>query len=445
MFNDYKYNEKNNLLELNRRFSTCTAGKIMHSRSFLWMMVFFIALSGCDPLPASEKYNFLKPTGSYSIGTRYLTFSDSSRYDMNSKDSSHYRKLSIRTWYPAEVDDGNTFEKFNHRATAEFWVNNGLFVSSFVNKVATQPSHSILNAPLSKVKSSYPVVFYSASGVLDANIFMAEELASHGYVVLCIGHPHWCAYYFDSDGKVLFRDEEKDFYNKKMWEEENSEVVRDIKEKLTLAKTVDEKLAFQLNLNQQMPLEIKDIHLWVEDYGFIIDQLEKMNQSDRLFRHGLNLQQAGVMGYSKGGAAAGQACLVENRIKAGVNLSGFMFGDIGEKDLSVPFMVIEGIEPWCKDCPPINDLLYHLSKSSIYMVQIDGALHGNFCDLSAFKEFLTADFQGLLGTIDGRRFLEIQNEFVRQFFDRYLQGLQAPLLESKAVKYPEVVFKSNHR
>ena len=194
-----------------------------------------------------------------------------------------------------------------------------------------------------------------------------------------------------------------------------------------------------------MPLGIRDVRLWTEDVGFIIDELEKMNISNKFFKGKLDMKSIGVMGYSKGGAAAGQVCLTEKRCKAGINLDGFMLGDIGEKDLEVPFMIIESIENWCKDCLPINDLLYHTSKSSIYMVQVNNATHGNFTDLSAFKEYLSPNFEQILGSIDGRKFLKIQNDYVLQFFNKYLKALQAPLLDGPSKDYPEVKFKSRHR
>ena len=116
-----------------------------------------------------------------------------------------------------------------------------------------------------------------------------------------------------------------------MWQEENSEIVNQTKEQLTIATAAKEKLALQKKLNANMPVEIHDIELWTEDIGFIIDEFSRMNASGKLFKGKLDLQKIGVMGYSKGGATAGQVCLTETRCRAGINLSGLMFGDIAEK------------------------------------------------------------------------------------------------------------------
>jgi len=271
---------------------------------------------------------------------------------------------------------------------------------------------------------------------------LAEELSSHGYFVFCLGHPHWCVYYFDEQGKVFFRDEKNDQYNKLLWEEENSDIVRRIKEELTNAKTPEQKEALQKTLNENMPLEINDIRLWAEDISFIIDELTKINQSNHPFAKKMDLTSIGVLGYSKGGAAAGQACITDKRCRAGINLSGFMFGDIASKELNVPFMVIEAMESWSKTSLPINDLLYHTSKSCIYLVQIKNSTHGNFCDISAFSQYLTKDHQNILGSIDGRRFMEIQNNYVLQFFNKHLKGIEARLLDENPEVYSEVKYKA---
>ena len=390
----------------------------------------------------SQQYEIPKPTGPYQIGTRYMYWVDESRPDVHTSDPNDYRSISIQAFYPAEPNVGEQPKTYGSRAALEYCVNLGYWKPEIMDDVGLKPSNSYLNAEIAEEEDSYPVVFYSASGVLDANVLLAEELASHGYVVVCLGHPHWCEYYFDSEGEVFFRDKEEDVYNKKMWEELNSPLVLQTKEQLTRAETLEDKLALQEKLNESAPVVNDDVKLWVEDISFVINELEEMNRSKEIFQGRLDLRRIGVMGYSKGGAAAGQACLSEKRCKAGVNLDGFMYGDVAKKQLTTPFMVMESIEPWCEDCLPINDLLFHTSKSSIYMLQVEGSSHGNFTDTSALQEYLTDQFKSVLGSIDGKRFSEIQNTYVLQFFNKYLRALPAPLLDGPSEEYPEVRFKS---
>jgi len=413
----------------------------------LILFILFLALFrfNCAAVDSRSGFSLPKPSGSYAVGTRYFYFIDENRPDIHTSSPDDYREISVQVWYPAEPKPNQLPMNYDKKEAAEHIVNIGFVKPSFVDEVALgSRSHSYHNAAVAKEKNSYPVILFSASAAINGNSLLFEELASHGYVVFRLGHPHWCEYYLDADGKIFFRDKEHDEYNKKMWLEENSNIVHKTKDQLTRAKTAQEKLALQRKLNKIMPVEINDIRLWVGDIGFIIDELEKKNRSGKFFKGKLDLQKIGVMGYSKGGAAAGQACLSDKRCQAGINLSGFMFGDVGEKQMSVPFMVIEGVEPWCRNCLPINDALYHTSKSSIYMVQVNGATHASFTDVPAWKEYVSEKFKNILGSIDGRRVLKIQNDYVLQFFNKHLKGLQAPLLDGPAKQYPEVIFKSCH-
>lgn len=405
------------------------------------MPVVLIPVTG---FPTSmDEFQLPSPTGSYSVGTRYFYFSDVNRPDTYTPDSDDHRKISLQIWYPAIPKPDDKPKSFGNREAAEYFVAQGVLDSSFVQEVTMRPSHSFLNAKVAKDKDSYPVILFSASGVMDANRLLSEELASHGYMIVCIGHPYWCEYYFDNNGSVIFFDKENEYYQK-MWKEERSDIVNQTKERITRANTVQEKRALSGTLNRNMQVEIHDVRLWAKDISFVIDELERMNAPGSLFDETLDLSSIGVAGYSKGGVAAGQACLTDERCKAGLNLSGFMFGDILEKELTVPFMVIESVEPWCKDCVPINDLLFHNSKNSICMVQIHNATHANFTDLTVTKEYLSPDLQSILGSIDGRRFLTIMNDYVLQFFNKHLKGIQTPLLDGPLRKYQEVIFKSRH-
>ena len=104
-----------------------------------------------------------------------------------------------------------------------------------------------------------------------------------------------------------------------------------------------------------------------------------MNQGAGLLAGALDLERVGVMGFSKGGAAAGQFCVTDERCKAGINLTGFMYGDIVDVNLDVPFFFINEEELWCPDCY-VNDLFFKRAESDAYQMKIRGARHTNFGD-----------------------------------------------------------------
>jgi len=225
--------------------------KIIFLNSFIML---FVLIPSTGFTQSTSEFQLPNPTGPYNIGTEFLYFIDENRPDTYTSDLDDYREISLRVWYPAEPKANEIPMNYVNKEAAELFVNLGFVNPSFLDEVASRPTHSYLKAKVANEEDSYPVILFSASGIIDANSLMAEDLASNGYVVFCIGHPHWLEYYFDADGKIFFLDKENEYY-KKMWEEENSEIVEQTKEQLTRATTVKDKLALQRKLNENMPAD----------------------------------------------------------------------------------------------------------------------------------------------------------------------------------------------
>jgi predicted dienelactone hydrolase len=291
---------------------------------------------------------------------------------------------------------------------------------------------SYLNAE--PIKGRFPVIFYSPSGSIVENTTLFQELASHGYIVFSVCHPYWNVFYYDEQAQVKPLDADNIHY-KSLWEEENSSEVIKAKEEITNAKDLQSKQIAQQMLNKYMPEEVADIRLWAGDISFILDQIEGQALTGEAIFDNIDTSKVGVIGFSKGGAAAGQFCVSDKRCKAGINLSGFMFGDAVEKPFTRPFMIMESVEPSCTDCDPICDLFYINSLNAAYMVRINDARHGNFTDFSLMER---------IGPINGKRFIKIQNDYVLAFFNQYLKGESSNLLDGSMQKYKEVVFKSRN-
>ena len=161
-------------------------------------------------------------------------------------------------------------------------------------------------------------------------------MASHGYVVLCIGHPYWNPFVYGAEGEVLPFDGQNEVY-KAWWAEEN-DAVREAKEQITVAKTTEAQERAQRRHNELKPVAIGDLKEWAQDVGFVLDELDRLNVGTNPLAGALDLERVGVMGFSKGGATAGQFCVTDARCKAGINLTGFMYGDILDRNLSQPFL-----------------------------------------------------------------------------------------------------------
>jgi hypothetical protein len=384
-------------------------------------------------------FSFPAPTGPYAVGTRFLHLVDESRPDDFSARPDDHRWVSVQVWYPAEPGVDSRPMAYLDRGVAEAFAATGYVKSSFVDEFAAKPTHSHHRAALASAGGPFPIVAYSSSVVMNGATLLLEELASHGYVALAIGHPYWCEFYFDEEGGIVLPDKENAHYQQ-MWAEERSERAHEIKERITTATTLEDKLTGQRLLNEAMPTEVADLRLWAGDIAFVLAKLEAMNAGGGFLAGRLDTSAVGVVGYSKGGAAAGQFCLTHETCRAGVNLGGFMFGDIVERDLETPFLFMEHVEPWCRGCPPISDLFFRRARKDAYLVRVEGALHGNFSDLTLARPFLAAE--DAIGPMDGTRFLDIEKGYVLQFLGRYLKDLPAPMLDGLSSEHPEVRFQS---
>ena len=381
-----------------------------------------------------------EPTGPYSVGTQIFRFIDKSRLDTRFADPEDHRQISIQAWYPSErVATAKTIPYLT-RDAAVCWANSwGIQPSFLLTHFPLVKTNSYLNVEPMMSAGPFPVVLFSPSGSISINTSLFEELASHGYVVLSIGHPHWFPYLLDETAQAVCSESEDPYYEM-LWREESLDAANEVKEALTIARWPEEKMALQKELNAIMPLEVEDVRWWAEDYDSAIREIEEMNRGSGLLAGVFDLDRVGVMGFSKGGAAAGLFCASDLRCRAGGNLGGFMLGEIVERRITQPFLFMEHVEAWCEECLPVNEHVFMNSESTAYMVRIRNAKHYNFTDLSLAGPFM--QLVGLNGSIDGREFVKIQNEYVLAFFNKHLRNVDTPLLGDSALDNGQVMYKS---
>jgi predicted dienelactone hydrolase len=401
-----------------------------------------IAATACgndSPTKSGGRIDYPRPTGKFRVGTSYLFLEDSSRLDTFSDDPAEdHRWISVRVWYPASPPSDASPVPYGDDEFNRSMVDEGMFDSTYLDEVALRPSASFRDVPFASQGAPWPILIYSASAVITANVFLLEELASHGYVVLAVGHPYWCEFYFDGEGELFYFDKSNRHYTA-MWEEEDAESTKDTKERLTRATDGAEKLALYRKLNQIMPTEVADLVLWQGDIDFLIDQLIKFNKDEGPYRGQLDTDRIGIMGYSKGGALAGQFCATSDRVRAGVNFDGFMFGGVVDNDLTKPFMFFGQIVSWCQECPSINLPFFQRARADAYMVNIADANHATFTDLPLLRAYIVPD--GILSPLDGKRSASIIKSYLLAFFDTYVRELpRSPILDEMPSRFDEVRF-----
>jgi len=138
-------------------------------------------------------YPMPEPGGDYLIGTQSFVLDDIDRDELYDSEAG-YRRFKIQLWYPSETIDG--YEQAR-------WIEDGVEVKRalttdwglpafILDHIATYPSSSYRNAPISLNQSSYPVVVISHgwSSLRTLHTDFAEELASQGYIVIGIEHTY---------------------------------------------------------------------------------------------------------------------------------------------------------------------------------------------------------------------------------------------------------------
>lgn len=408
---------------------------------FSGIFVTFLLLIFVSILPILiPVFKLPKPSGPFAVGTTTLFLRDTARLDTYLPETNKYREVSVRMWYPASTHKNEKSLPYMQADEARYMSRHMKLPSFFLNHFKLVKTDSYYDS--TPLEGQYPIILYSPSGSLVENTTLFQELASNGYIVLCVGHPYWNAFYYDAHGQPTPFNGDNEYYQA-IWDEENSSMVTDIKWEITSAQSLDIKREAQNRLNIYMPREIADIIKWAEDLSFLLDEFNLRKEAGEYIFKNFNTGSVGVIGFSKGGAAAGQFCVSDERCTAGINLSGFMFGDAVNNNFKRPFMIMESIEEDCPECTPICEVLYENAESDAYMVRINGANHGNFTDFSlVFNDFIGLKGSGI-GPINGHRFLQIQNHYILSFFDQYLKGVSSNLLNGSAQEYPEVIFKAN--
>jgi hypothetical protein len=159
---------------------------------------------------------------------------------------------------------------------------------------------------------------------------------------------------------------------------------------------------------------------------------------------------------------------MSDKIKAGINMDGTFFTLDDNYSLNKPIMFIttEGYikqsEIFKKDNVSEKDLIsFNLSRESYdklkpleekeisiinnviknegIILKIDGAAHYNFTDFQLFSKLFK--FTGMTGEIEGKRGALIVNEYVLDFFNKYLKGTGGNLIDGPSTAYPEVKFQ----
>lgn len=379
--------------------------------------------------------NLPKPSGSYSVGTKSILFIDSSRTDPFNSESSEFRKIPAKLFYPSDIVANAEPEAYFQNAyeLSKNWAEaNGFGLFPFIwSHLGLVNTNSFLNSDISDHDSLYPVLIFSHGyGQFSKfNTILLEELASHGFIVLSITHEYETCIAQYPEEKIITYSRNLPFFARRQIETENDSSSYYLHHLHQTNNPLEQKNLYEkFYANMSTWIESNDI--WVKDIRFCIDQLQNigtMYLSDKI-----DTSKVGVLGYSFGGGASGTAALIEKRIKACVNIDGFQYGHLLEENFTCPVMFIQS-----ERIAGSNDYFTPRAENDVFDLIIKGMNHTNFTD-NAFLAEIPGKIIGHLGGINAKYGLSLTKDIISNFFKKYLQNKENISILEIISSYPEI-------
>jgi predicted dienelactone hydrolase len=359
------------------------------------------------------------PTGPFAVGRVLDAWTDEEHVDPFAGDPHTKRQLVVWIWYPSSDTHGARPADYlpAHWRSAMDRQRSSLVGRLLSRELARIHPHSVSDAPLAPARPTYPVVILRAGRAALTTDYttLAEDLASHGYVVVGFDAPYRTGLVVLPDGRVV------------------TEAPGQNPETLT-GDALDRVVA-------------RLLAAWTADVAFAVDRLEQVNASATGRFHGrLDLEKLGLVGHSLGGVTAAQFCLDDSRCRAGIDLDGAPHGAIVGEGLRQPFMFL--LSDHSKEKDPVSRQIL-ADIQSIYdrsapggrsLVAIRGANHFTFSDHLLTKNPVLIGLLHGAGVLrlEPRRGLAVSAECVRRFFDVHLEVAPAASLELPLAGYPEL-------
>jgi dienelactone hydrolase len=345
-----------------------------------------------------------EPTGRCPVGTTSLWLRDVSRPDPWVAGVTA-RELMVSLWYPATSPDGRR-APYMTPAESELQLTSRGIAGVPPGTLSTTRTHAAVGATPAGRQRSLPLVvlspgFTNSRSTLTA---LAEDLASHGYVVAGIDHTYESHATAFPDGRVTIC-------------------------RARAARRTDEGFKEKLVAGR------------AADVSFVLGELT----GARPAWPGAGLidpSRMAMAGHSAGGAAAIAAMLADSRIRAGIDMDGGTAAPIPDHGLSRPFLFLgkqSNYTPGSGGAVTTWERDWTLLTGWKRWILVAGAVHASFTDLA-----LLADQSGIdVGAgLSGARSLDITRAHVRAFFDQHLRGKPQTLLDQPSPGYPEVTFAS---
>jgi len=363
------------------------------------------------------------PTGKYQVGTTELFLTDSSRKERFKKRD--FRRVYIKIWYPAmdvhQQSPDLYLQNYSEELIHSIFKTKD-FSEDWLGELKKQRTFSYPNASIDTSLLKYPMIVFTPGyyfGMAELYSVYMEELASRGYIVCSVNHPYEQPYISFPDKDIYIKKKRTQWaYLQLVFANWFQFRKKDSQEKIEKTTRYYHKMLHRFN---------KALDYWVDDTRFFLDYIQaaQANTNNAVLK-AIDMSRIGGLGQSFGGAVIGQLCLKDERLKAGINLDCFQFGDVIDEPLKQPFMLMQS------DYQPSwnlgNTINYRDNTGAFFLLSLHGASHFIFSDGAVLPYYSTEFKNRMIGKVDGLYLLKTSNAYMLDFFDHYLKEQQVDLL-----------------
>jgi hypothetical protein len=384
-----------------------------------------LILSWCLPM-----FRLPRPTGKYPVGTLTVHVIDPDRKEMHAWAHPGNREVVVQLWYPAATAHWRTAM---YRKKAE--------TTNRSSYQAILPTHSLQDAPVAP--GCFPLIIHNPAwhAPRQRGSYIAQELASHGFVVAAISHPYNSSFVELFDGRIAHP---------------------------AYGQDIGFSAHHYIPLRERVGLAEEELIIQTQDCRLVLNELQRLVLTPgHVLESHLTMDCVGSYGHSFGGAVSAEIAKEDSRILATLGLDAVLHGATATDGLSKPLMLIDSpftaggseSQEGEQDRAPGPEASWRISaneeskvmwksiaetKSNVlaehggFRVIIEGLGHDDFADgifMSPLRMFSHA------GSVPPKRVAQILTSYVLAFFQQALLDIPSPLLSEESQPFPEATLQ----
>lgn len=335
----------------------------------------------------------LSPTGSHEVGRDRVVLVDADRPELHTPQPGDTRSVPLQLWYPAVAGTGSPAAYVDDLDM----IGEGLTASGALSGIEVAALSHVRTGSLDDgeiAAGRHPVILLSPGNETNVAFYasLAEDLASHGYLVFGIDHAFQVAATVTASGQVATYDSAMDTGDPAS----------------SIAAKIDERVA---------------------DVRFVLDSLRSGEEKLATYIESADLSRIGILGHSNGGLTAFEICRIDAAMDACLNMDGQgAGGPLGHQMDALappaPFLFLT------KETPlhPVIGERFEAAQISAVRAVVPDASHDSFTDGPLFEPGINPT------TTAAQRVMTSVRSVTLAFFDHWLMeqrerpydGLVAP-------------------